>query len=37
VDPEIEYTIGIVTATGVERAPVVAELLSMFEPFELDG
>jgi DNA-binding transcriptional LysR family regulator len=37
VDPQIEYTIGIVTASGVERAPVVAELLSMFAPLELDG
>jgi DNA-binding transcriptional LysR family regulator len=37
VDPEIEYTIGVVTQLGVERTPVVAELLSMFAPLELDG
>ena len=37
VDPEIEYTIGIVTQLGVERAPIVAELLSLFAPLELDG
>jgi DNA-binding transcriptional LysR family regulator len=36
-DPEIEHTIGIVTAAAGERAPVVAELLSMFAPLELDG
>ena len=35
-DPAIEHTIGLVTAAGVERAPVVAELLSLFTPLELD-
>jgi DNA-binding transcriptional LysR family regulator len=37
VDPEIEYTIGVVTAVGMERTPVVAELLSLFAPLELDA
>jgi DNA-binding transcriptional LysR family regulator len=36
-DPDVEHTIGIVTAAGVERTPVVAELLSMFAPLELDA
>jgi DNA-binding transcriptional LysR family regulator len=36
-DPDIEHTIGIVTAVGMERTPVVAELLSLFAPLELDA
>ena len=35
-DPTIEHTIGLVTAAGLERTPVVAELLSLFAPLELD-
>ena len=35
VDPEIEHTIGLVVSNTTERSPVIAELLSMFEPFEL--
>ena len=35
VDPEIERTIGLVVSNTVERSPVIAELLSLFEPFEL--
>jgi DNA-binding transcriptional LysR family regulator len=37
VDPVIEHTIGLVVADSVERTPVIAELLSMFEPLELGG
>ena len=36
VDPEIEHTIGLVTATTIERTPVIAELLDLFAPLELD-
>ena len=36
VDPQIEHTIGLVTAAGIERTPVVTELLSLFAPLELD-
>jgi DNA-binding transcriptional LysR family regulator len=36
VEPEVEHTIGLVTATGVERTPVIAELLALFEPLEFD-
>jgi DNA-binding transcriptional LysR family regulator len=36
VDPEVRYTIGIVTATDGQRAPIVAELLSLFTPLELE-
>jgi DNA-binding transcriptional LysR family regulator len=35
VDPVIEHTIGLVVSNTVERTPVIAELLSLFEPFEL--
>jgi DNA-binding transcriptional LysR family regulator len=35
VDPEIEHTIGLVVSNTTERSPVIAELLSMFEPLEL--
>lgn len=30
VEPEIRHTIGLVTASGVDRSPVVAELLGLF-------
>ena len=36
VEPEIDHTIGLVTATGVERTPVIAELLALFAPLEFD-
>jgi DNA-binding transcriptional LysR family regulator len=36
VEPEIRYTIGLVAPAHVQRAPIVAELLGMFEPLELD-
>jgi DNA-binding transcriptional LysR family regulator len=36
VDPEVGYTIGLVTAAEGQRAPIVAELLSLWAPFELD-
>jgi DNA-binding transcriptional LysR family regulator len=36
VEPEVSYTIGIVTAAEGQRAPIVAELLSMWQPYELD-
>jgi DNA-binding transcriptional LysR family regulator len=36
VEPEIHYTIGLVTPSDGQRAPIVAELLSMFAPLELD-
>jgi DNA-binding transcriptional LysR family regulator len=37
VDPQVQYTIGLVVANTVERTPVIEELLSMFEPLELEG
>ncbi len=37
VDPVIEHTIGLVTSTDHQRAPVIGELLAMFTPLELDG
>ena len=37
VDPEIEHTIGLVTASRVERSPIIVELLSLFAPLELAG
>ena len=36
VEPEIEHTIGLVTAGGIERTPVIGELLALFAPLELD-
>jgi DNA-binding transcriptional LysR family regulator len=36
VDPVVEHTIGFVVSTVVERTPVIAELLALFEPLELD-
>jgi DNA-binding transcriptional LysR family regulator len=36
VDPEVRYTIGLVTPSGGQRAPIVAELLGLFSPLELD-
>jgi hypothetical protein len=35
-DPVIEHTIGLVVANGVDRTPVIEELLSLFEPLELE-
>jgi DNA-binding transcriptional LysR family regulator len=35
VDPVIEHTIGFVVSNTVERTPVIAELLSLFERLEL--
>lgn len=35
IEPEIEHTIGFVVSSTVERMPVIAELLSLFEPLEL--
>jgi DNA-binding transcriptional LysR family regulator len=32
VAPEIEHTIGLVTSTGVERTPVITELLDLLAP-----
>lgn len=37
VDPVVEHTIGLVTASGGQRAPVIAELMGMFAPLELDA
>lgn len=37
VDPVVEHTIGLVTAREHQRAPVIAELLAMFAPLELDA
>jgi DNA-binding transcriptional LysR family regulator len=37
VDPVVEHTIGLVVSNSVERTPVIAELLALFEPLELDG
>ena len=36
VEPVVEHTIGLVTAAGSQRSPVIAELLGMFAPLELD-
>lgn len=36
VEPEVEHTIGLVTATTIERTPVIAELLDLFHELELD-
>ncbi len=36
VAPEIEHTIGLVTATTIERTPVITELFGLFAPLELD-
>jgi DNA-binding transcriptional LysR family regulator len=37
VAPAIEQTIGLVTTTLRDRTPVIAELLDLFAPLELDG
>jgi DNA-binding transcriptional LysR family regulator len=37
VDPVVEHAIGLVTRSGGHRSPVVAELLALFEPQELDA
>ena len=36
VDPVVEYTIGFVASAANPVSPMVAELLSSFEPYELD-
>lgn len=36
IDPVVEHEIGLVTAKGSQRSPVVTELLGMFAPLELD-
>ena len=36
VDPEVRFTIGLVSPSGGQRAPMVAELLGLFSPLELD-
>jgi DNA-binding transcriptional LysR family regulator len=35
-EPEIEHTIGLVTSSGIERSPVITELVTLFAPLELD-
>ena len=35
-DPDIEHTIGLVTASDVDHTPVLTELVSLFAPLELD-
>jgi DNA-binding transcriptional LysR family regulator len=37
VDPVIEHTIGLVTASGRRSDPVIAELMAMLAPLELDA
>jgi DNA-binding transcriptional LysR family regulator len=37
VDPFVEHTIGLVAPARGHRSPVVAELMSSFEPLELDS
>jgi DNA-binding transcriptional LysR family regulator len=34
VEPEIEHTIGLVTATSIERTPVITELLDLLAGFD---
>jgi len=36
IDPVVEHEIGLVTASGSQRSPVIAQLLGMFAPLELD-
>ncbi len=36
IEPVVEHEIGLVTASGGQRSPVVTELLGMFTPLELD-
>jgi DNA-binding transcriptional LysR family regulator len=36
VQPTVEHTVGLVTARGAQQSPVVAELMALFEPLELD-
>jgi DNA-binding transcriptional LysR family regulator len=37
VGPDIEHVVGLVAARGGQRTPVVAELLGLFAPLELDA
>jgi DNA-binding transcriptional LysR family regulator len=37
VDPVVEHTIGLVTSKEHQRQPLVAELMAMFTPLELDA
>lgn len=37
VAPEISHVVGLVTASGGQRSPVVAELMALFQPLELDA
>ena len=34
--PRSSHTIGFVVPIGIDRKPVVAELIALFEPYELD-
>ena len=36
VQPVVEHTIGMIAAADRQRTPIVAELMTMFSPFELD-
>jgi DNA-binding transcriptional LysR family regulator len=36
VQPTVRHVVGLVAASGRQQTPVVAELLSLFEPLELD-
>jgi DNA-binding transcriptional LysR family regulator len=36
VEPVVVHTIGMITAADRRRTPIVAELMTMFSPFELD-
>lgn len=36
VQPGVEHTVGLVTTRSAQQSPVVAELLALFQPFELD-
>ena len=36
VEPAVDHTIGFVVPIGIDRKPVVAELLALFEPYQLD-
>jgi DNA-binding transcriptional LysR family regulator len=36
VAPVIEHTIGLVSASAIERSPVITELFTLFAPLELD-
>ena len=36
-DPVVEHTIGLVTSSAHQRQPLIAELMAMFSPLELDA